>query len=85
MSRGRVKAIEKEILELSQSRNKLTRANIMRNSTGKIITTQAISAKNKKIRTKRANEAAEIQVKIDRLQSKLKTDEAGFGLELKLI
>ena len=78
LSRGRVKAIEKEILELSQSRNKLTRANIMRNSTGKIITTQAISAKNKKIRTKRANEAAEIQVKIDRLQSKLDVD-AGFG------
>jgi|GEM_PF-3485331 len=78
LSRGRVKAIEKEILELSQSRNKLTRANIMRNSTGKIITTQAISAKNKKIRTKRTNEAAEIQVKIDRLQSKLDVD-AGFG------
>ena len=78
LSRGRVKAIEKEILELSQSRNKLTRANIMRNSTGKIITTQAISAKNKKIRTKRANEAAEIQVKIDKLQAKLKTNE-GFA------
>ena len=78
LSRGRVKAIEKEILELSQARNKLTRANIMRNSTGKIITTQAISAKNKKIRTKRANEAAEIQVKIDKLQAKLKTNE-GFS------
>jgi len=78
LSRGRVKAIEKEILELSQSRNKLTRANIMRNSTGKIITTQAISAKNKKIRTKRANEAAELQAKIDKLQAKLKTNE-GFA------
>ena len=78
LSRGRVKAIEKEILELSQARNKLTRANIMRNSTGKIITTQAIAAKSKPIRTKRANEAAEIQVKIDKLQAKLKTNE-GFS------
>lgn len=78
LSRGRVKAIEKEILELSQARNKLTRANVMRSSTGKVITTQAISAKNKKIRTKRANEAAEIQVKIDKLQAKLKTNE-GFA------
>ena len=78
LSRGRVKAIDKEILELSQARNKLTRANIMRNSTGKIITTQAIAAKSKPIRTKRANEAAEIQVKIDKLQAKLKTNE-GFS------
>jgi len=78
LSRGRVKAIEKEILELSQARNKLTRANIMRNSTGKIITTQAVAAKSKPIRTKRANEAAEIQVKIDKLQAKLKTNE-GFS------
>ena len=78
LSRGRVKAIEKEMLELSQARNKLTRANIMRNSTGKIITTQAIAAKSKPIRTKRANEAAEIQVKIDKLQAKLKTNE-GFS------
>jgi len=78
LSRGRVKSIEKEILELSQARNKLTRANIMRNSTGKIITTQAIAAKSKPIRTKRANEAAEIQVKIDKLQAKLKTNE-GFS------
>lgn len=78
LSRGRVKFIEKEILELSQARNKLTRANIMRNSTGKIITTQAIAAKSKPIRTKRANEAAEIQVKIDKLQAKLKTNE-GFS------
>ena len=78
LSRGRVKVIEKEILELSQARNKLTRANVMRSSTGKVITTQAISAKNKKIRTKRANEAAELQAKIDKLQAKLKTNE-GFA------
>jgi hypothetical protein len=78
LSRGRVKAIEKEILELSQARNKLTRANEMINSTGKVITTNAIKAKNRKIRTKRANEAAEIQVKIDKLQAKLKTNE-GFA------
>jgi hypothetical protein len=78
LSRGRVKAINKEILELSQARNKLTRANEMINSTGKVITTNAIKAKNRKIRTKRANEAAEIQVKIDKLQAKLKTNE-GFS------
>lgn len=78
LSRGRVKAINKEILELSQARNKLTRANEMINSTGKVITTNAIKAKNRKIRTKRANEAAEIQVKIDKLQAKLKTNE-GFA------
>ena len=78
LSRGRVKAIEKEILELSQARNKLTRANEMINSTGKVITTNAIKAKNRKIRTKRANEAAEIQTRIDKLQVKLKTNE-GFA------
>jgi len=78
LSRGRIKGIEKEILDLSQTRNKLTRANNMINSTGKVITTNAIKAKNKKIRTKRANEAAEIQVKIDKLQSKLDVNE-GFS------
>ena len=74
LSRGRVKAIEKEILELSQARNKLTIANELRNKAGKLITTQSIKAKNRTERTIRSNEAAKIQVKIDRLRSKLEVD-----------
>ena len=75
LSRGTIKSINAEILELSQARNKLTRANVMRNSTGKIITTAARAAKSKPVRTKRAKEAAEIQTKIDALNLRLKENE----------